>query len=127
MTRRRVLLPTAQAAAAVGRPAATLREWAHRGLIQVYGTPRQRRYDLREVQAVHDELRTRKIAGHHARLARWVRDTLPTDVDSGLDNCNARSLSVVPRVPDDLEERAGDYGTFGPATPDDGLPGLSAS
>lgn len=137
MSRPRVLVSTGQAAEATGRPPGTIREWAHRGLIRAYGTPRDRRYDLAEVQAVHDRLRARKIAGYRKRVDGLVwalamaGETLrhadaPVVAEDAL-TIYAEALSVVPRVPDDLEERDGDYGTSGPASVSDSRRGLSAS
>lgn len=56
---RRVLVDTVSAAVAVDRPEATIRNWAHRGLIHKQGQDRRRRslYDLEEVWRTAMELR----------------------------------------------------------------------
>jgi hypothetical protein len=53
---RRILVDTGAAAAAVQRPPATIRGWAHRGLIRQYGEDDARRtlYDLADVYQAAD-------------------------------------------------------------------------
>lgn len=105
---------TTEAAIAVGRPAATIRDWHRKGLIEAHGTGRHRLYDLLEVQAVHDRLRSAKIAGHHRRLRAFLRDTPATDLDLVLDTSHAASSNVASHAPDDIYLRAGDYALTDP-------------
>jgi DNA-binding transcriptional MerR regulator len=59
-----VLVDTVSAALAVERPQATIRAWAHRGLIHAHGKDKGRRalYDLAEVYRVAKDLSSRKRA-----------------------------------------------------------------
>ncbi|MGW4635297.1 transcriptional regulator [Nocardia sp. NPDC004415] len=45
----RALVPTELAALAAGVEQATIRQWARRGKLTRYGTPRRARYDLSEL------------------------------------------------------------------------------